>query len=241
MIRLFVGYDPREAIAYHAFCHSVIEHSSLPLSITPLALNTLTGGYVEGHTDGSNEFIYSRFLVPYLCNFSGWAIFADGDMLCMEDIAQLWDMRDPTKAVQVVKHDYKTCENVKYLGASNEDYERKNWSSVIIWNCNHPANKALTPDFVAEQTGSFLHRFMWVDAYGDDLIGGLPVDWNWLAIEYPELRRHMPKLVHYTLGTPCFFGYHNRDFSDAWYENLNRMLHVPDCVGISWVNRRNLV
>lgn len=233
MIRLFVGYDSREAVAYHTFCHSVIERSSAPISITPLALRNLSD-YTEGHTDGSNDFIYSRFLVPYLCNFSGWAVFADGDMLCLSDIAELWDLRDPTKAVQVVQHDYQTCEKTKYLGAKNEDYPRKNWSSVIIWNCNHPANRVLTPEFVAGQTGAFLHRFGWVEDFS---IGELPVDWNWLAIEYPELKRHMPKLVHYTLGTPCFEGYHNRDFAKRWYEELGQMLSVPegDALGFDWL------
>lgn len=230
MIRLFVGFDPREAVAYHTFCQSVIARCSMPVAFTPLALNNLAGGYVEGHTDGSNEFIYSRFLVPYLCNFQGYAIFADGDMLCLEDLAELWDQRDPNKAVQVVHHDYQTTESVKYLGAKNEDYPRKNWSSVIIWNCGHPANKVLTPEFVAAQSGKYLHRFMWVDAYGDDLIGGISMRWNWLAIEYPELKHALLSLVHYTLGTPCFEGYHDRDFADLWYKELRQMLSVPDGV-----------
>jgi hypothetical protein len=227
MIRLFVGFDPREAVAYHTFCQSVIARCSMPVAFTPLALNNLAGGYVEGHTDGSNEFIYSRFLVPYLCNFQGYAIFADGDMLCLEDLAQLWDMRDPNKAVQVVKHDYLTCERTKYLRAKNEDYPRKNWSSVIIWNCGHPDNACLTPEYVAASTGPHLHRFAWLD---DSVVGDLPVDWNWLAIEYPELKRHMPKLVHYTLGAPCFEGYHDRDFAEVWYKELRQMLSVPDGV-----------
>lgn len=234
MIRLFVGFDPREAVAYHTFCQSVIARCSMPVAFTPLALNNLAGGYVEGHTDGSNEFIYSRFLVPYLCNFQGYAIFADGDMLCLDDLAELWDMRDPNKAVQVVQHDYQTCEHTKYLGAKNEDYPKKNWSSVIIWNCGHPANKVLTPDFVASQSGSFLHRFGWVEDFS---VGALDVTWNWLAIEYPLLKHQLPNLVHYTLGTPCFEGYHDRDFALLWYNELRRMLSVPEGngLGIDWL------
>lgn len=234
MIRLFVGFDPREAVAYHTFCQSVIARCSMPVAFTPLALNNLAGGYVEGHTDGSNEFIYSRFLVPYLCNFQGYAIFADGDMLCLDDLAELWDMRDPNKAVQVVHHKYETCEPVKYLGAKNEDYPRKNWSSVIIWNCGHPDNACLTPEYVAASTGSHLHRFAWLD---DSVVGGLPITWNWLAIEYPELKHVEPGIIHYTLGTPCFKGYHDRDFAQVWYKELRRMLSVPEAedLGIDWL------
>src|SRR6056300_842052 len=106
-IRLVVGFDQREAVAFHTFTQSIIEKSSLPLAITPLALQNL-GGYTETHSDGSNTFIYSRFLTPWLMGFAGWAVFADGDMICMDDMAKLWALRDDTKAVLVVKHDYKT-------------------------------------------------------------------------------------------------------------------------------------
>lgn len=224
MIRLFVGYDPREAVAFDVFVASVIQRSSLPVSITPLALNNLRQGYAEAHTDGSNDFIYSRFLVPSLCNFNGWAIFADGDMLCQADLAELWASRDPSKAVQVVKHDYKTKHPVKYLGAKNEDYPRKNWSSVILWNCGHPANQRLQPDFIESCTGSFLHRFSWLD---DLLVGELEPTWNWLVGEYD----HNPfaKIAHFTLGTPCFQGYTDCDHADAWYHQLAKLLDVPQC------------
>ena len=126
MLDIYVGYDEREAIAYHNFCNSIIRHSTQPLSFTPLALNNVKS-YTEAHTDGSNSFIYSRFLVPYLQGYKGWALFADGDMICQDDIAKLWAMRDETKAVMVVKHDYKTKFNKKYLGNKNQDYPRKNW------------------------------------------------------------------------------------------------------------------
>lgn len=215
-IRVFVGYDPRESVAYHTFCQSVLEKASVPVSFTPLALNALKG-YSETHEDGSNAFIYSRFLTPYLCDFNGWALFADGDMICQEDIAQLWALRDESKAVMVVKHDYKTKASVKYLGNKNQNYPRKNWSSVVLWNCGSEAHRILTPDFLMQQTGAFLHRFTWLD---DGLIGELPREWNWLVTEYP----HNPeaKLLHYTLGTPCFKDYESGDCSDVWHECHNR-------------------
>lgn len=219
MIPIFVGYDKRESVAYHTFCQSVLSRASQPVQFTPLALNTLQ--YTETHTDGSNDFIYSRFLVPHLMNFNGWAIFADGDMVCQADIAELWAMRDPYKAVQVVKHDYKTRFPKKYLGAKNEDYPRKNWSSVILWNCSHYANKVLTPDFVASKSGSYLHRFEWVP---DDRIGELPDEWNWLVSEYPH--NPVAKLYHFTVGTPCFKEYSTCDHAIMWHREHEAVNHA---------------
>ena len=136
LLNIFVGFDQKEAIAYHTFVQSLIENSTIPLSITPLAENNLDH-YTEKHTDGTNQFTYSRFLVPYLMNFKGWAIFADGDMVCLSDIKILKSYFDTKKAVTVVKHNYKTKHKKKYFGQKNDDYPRKNWSSMIIWNCEH--------------------------------------------------------------------------------------------------------
>jgi len=220
MLRIFVGFDGKvEPIAYHTFCQSVIEHSSIPVSFTPLALNTLKG-YEETHKDGSNAFIYSRFLVPSLCDYKGIALFADGDMVCTGDVAELLTLADPSKAVQVVKHDYKTKHPIKYLGAKNEDYPCKNWSSVILWNCNHWQNKKLTPELIMESTGSYLHRFSWME---ERFIGDLPVEWNWLETEYVYNKE--AKLVHHTLGTPCFNDYQNSPYSNEWWNTYNRMIH----------------
>ncbi len=211
-IKIVVGFDQREAIAYHTFSQSVLEKSSLPVLFLPLSINTLKG-YKETHNDKSNDFVYSRFLTPYLNNFKGWAIFADGDMVCQSDIKELWDLRDETKALQVVMHDYKTKFNQKYLGNTNENYPRKNWSSLILWNCSHPKHKVLTPDFISSQTGKYLHRFSWLD---DEDIGELPIDWNWLAIEYSINPK--AKIIHYTLGTPCFKDYRNTEMAVTWHE-----------------------
>ena len=212
MIPVFIGYDPREAIAYHVCSNSIIRHTSTPVSTTALALNTIKE-YQETHTDGSNQFIYSRFLVPHLMNYTGWAIFIDGDMILRDDITKLWELRDETKAVMVVKHDYKTKMSEKYLGAKNDNYPRKNWSSVILWNCGHPSNAAITPAFVQQSTGAQVHRFTWLT---DDLIGELPKEWNWLDVEYDH--NVDAKLVHYTLGTPCFNEFADSgDFANEWH------------------------
>ena len=130
-VKFVVGFDAREAIAYHVFCQSVLEKTSLPVSFLPLVEQSLTN-YQEAHFDGSNRFTYSRFLTPYLMGFKGWAIFADGDMICTADLRKLVSLFDITKAVQVVKHDYITKAYVKYLGNKNENYPRKNWSSLNL-------------------------------------------------------------------------------------------------------------
>jgi lipopolysaccharide biosynthesis glycosyltransferase len=134
-------------------------------------------------------------------------------MILREDIVKLWELRDDSKAVMVVKHDYKTKMNEKYLGSKNEDYPRKNWSSVIMWNCSHPKNRILTPSFVEQATGAQLHRFSWLD---DNDIGELPKEWNWLDVEYDYNLN--AKLVHFTLGTPCFHEFAVQgSFSNEWH------------------------
>jgi lipopolysaccharide biosynthesis glycosyltransferase len=218
IIKIVVGFDQRESVAYHTFSQSIIEKSSLPVSFIPLAINTLND-YQETHLDKSNDFVYSRFLTPYLNNFKGWAIFADGDMICQADIKDLWDLKDESKALLVVKHDYQTKANQKYLGNINENYPRKNWSSLILWNCAHPKHSVLTPEFIVSQTGKYLHRFSWLD---DTDIGELPPEWNWLAIEYPDNKK--AKLIHYTLGTPCFKDYQDTEMADIWHETNQRIL-----------------
>jgi len=211
IIPVFIGYDPREAIAYHVCTNSIIRHSSQPISLTPLALQTLQG-YQETHTDGSNQFIYSRFLVPHLTQYNGWAIFMDGDMIVREDLTKLWNLRDDTKAVMVVKHSYQTKMAEKYLGAKNENYPRKNWSSVILWNCNHPSNKVVTPELIQQSTGSYLHRFSWLT---DNEIGDLPVEWNWLPDEFGP--NPNANLLHYTLGTPSFLEFTDTPMGNEWH------------------------
>ena len=213
MIDIVVGFDQREAVAYHTFCQSVISRTSQPVRFTPLVAHGL-----EGRKDGSNDFIYSRFLVPNLMGYRGWAIFADGDMVCREDIAKLWAMRDSKYAVMVAKHQYKTMFSSKYLGNKNEDYPRKNWSSLMLWNCEHPANRSLTTQVLAGASGEFLHRFQWLH---DGEIGDLPITWNWLVLEYPM--NEYAHLYHYTIGTPCFKDYKDCVHSDMWWMEYKKL------------------
>lgn len=218
MIRIYQGFDPREAIAYHVCSQSIISRASEPLSITPLALNTLKG-YHESHKDGSNDFIYSRFLVPHLQHYQGWSLYIDGDMVVNDDINNLWKLRDDRYAVMVVQHRYKTKAAEKYLGNKNELYAKKNWSSVILWNCSHPSNRTLTPEYVESATGKMLHQF---EHLKDEEIGELPVLWNWLATEYPDNK--LASLVHYTLGSMCFKEYANAPMSDLWWAEYEKAI-----------------
>lgn len=199
-LNVFVGYDHREAAAYHVFCQSVIEYASVPVNFVPLH-RPMLGGF-DGQRDGSNAFIFSRFLVPALMEFRDeLAVFVDGDMVVRGDIAELFDHHQPGKAVSVVKHDYRTKYRRKYVGTpienDNVDYPRKNWSSVMLWDCGHERNRILTPEFVRDAPGSLLHRFEWLT---DDLIGNLPEAWNKLVRE--QVEESHDKLRHYTLGIP---------------------------------------
>lgn len=221
MEKIFVGYDPREAEVMHVCMQSIMEVTNRPVSFVPLTLKSLETVYKEVHTDGSNAFIYSRFLAPYLCNFNGRALFIDGDMILRRDIGELFDMFDPDKAVQVVKHSYKTRQPIKYMGAKNEDYPRKNWSSVILWNCEHEANKRLTPDFIQNSSGKFLHRFSWLD---ENEIGELPISWNWLPDEFGA--NEEANLLHFTLGAPCFLEYSGSPMANEYNINRMKMLRV---------------
>lgn len=216
MIQIFAGYDPREAVGYHTFCASVIEHCSEPVSITPLHLGALQKVYSGGHRDGTNAFIYSRFLIPYLMKYRGFAIFMDGaDMVVRDDVAELWKLIDPFKAVQVVKHNYKTKHKRKYVGtnmeADNEDYPCKNWSSVMIINCAHYNWRGITPKTVETMPGAYLHRFEFVE---NRFIGELPMVWNWLADEYGE--NAYAKLLHWTAGIPAWPKYKDAPMADDW-------------------------
>lgn len=222
-IPIYVGYDAREAVAYHVWTQSVIERSSEPVAFIPLHAPLLQN--FDGQQDGTNAFIYSRFLVPYLCGYEGFALFVDGDMVVLDDIAKLWALRDSSKAIQVVKHDYKTKHPRKYIGTAmesdNMDYPGKNRSSVILYNCAHPKNRRLTRSLVGEAGGQFLHRFSWL---ADDDIGELPPEWNVLVGEQDA---SCASLLHYTLGVPGIKHYEHCDGADHWHRAKRNALKAP--------------
>ena len=219
--RVFIGYDPNEAVAYHVLEHSLRKHSTIPLAITPLSRNNLAPAFTRERSDNeSTEFSFSRFLVPYLCGYKGWALFMDCDMLARADIAEIAALCNPVsawyKAVYVVKHDYESRVTEKFLGAKNEMYPKKNWSSLMLFN--NVRCRKLTPEVVNEAPGSFLHRFMWTP---DDQVGDLPREWNHLVDEYHP--NPNAKNFHFTLGGPYFPKYDGCEGSDEWWDNFKEM------------------
>lgn len=220
MIKVFVGYDHSEAVSFNVLSHSIQNNSSVPVAIIPVRLSQLEGVFNRDRNAlQSTEFSFSRFLVPYLCDYEGWAIFMDCDMLVKADIKELWDQRDDRYAVQVVKHNHQPEETVKFLGAVQTKYEKKNWSSVMLFNCKKC--KALTPEYVNTASGLQLHQFKWLES--DEQIGEITNDWNHL-VGYDKYRKDA-KLVHYTTGGPYFEEYQNCDYAEDWFAYRDDMLH----------------
>ena len=223
MLRVFIGYDPRESVAYHVLAHSILRRASIPVSVAPVMLSQLHGVYTRerGPTE-STEFSLSRFLVPALSGFEGWSLFMDCDMLCRADIAALAAEigRNADKAVLVCQHDYVPKSARKFLNQVQTKYPRKNWSSLMLFN--NARCRALTPDYVNRATGLELHRFAWLQE--ERLIGALPLEWNWLVDEYEP--KADANIVHYTLGGPWFPDYKDCDYADEWREELKAMTHA---------------
>ena len=223
MIRIFIGYDPREPIAYNVLCHSIQTRASQPVSITPLMLSQLKSlMWRKRHKLQSTDFSFSRFLTPYLCKFVGWAIFMDSDMLVLDDISNLWDLRDNRFAIQCVKHNHKPIEKSKFLNQTQSTYEKKNWSSVTLFNSAKCTN--LTPDYVNTTSGLNLHRFNWLET--DSLIGELPNRWNHLVDFDPPQPISEISNLHFTTGGPYFEEYKDCGYADLWFKERDRMLHA---------------
>lgn len=229
-IRIFIGWDQREAAAWHVLAHSLTEHSSLPISITPVVLQHLPWLTRPRDPLQSTEFTYARFAVPWLCDYQGWAIFMDCDMLCVRDPAQLWryTAMPINPPVWCVQHEHTPPEGTKFLGARQTSYPRKNWSSVMLMDCSRCA--ALTPAVVNSATGAHLHRFEWLPH--PENIGRLPPRWNHL-VGWDEPRPvDELGLIHWTEGGPWLPGYEGVEHADTWREAARRaFLMGPGGVG----------
>ena len=214
-LKIFIGWDSRETEAYKVCVKSLKKYASQELDITPIVKDTLieTGEYYRPQPEaGSVEFTYTRFLVPYLTNYDGWALFIDCDFLFTRDVSELFDMTNDKYALMCAKHDYVPKNSIKMDGQKQVSYPRKNWSSCILWNCGHPANIILNPDVVSKESGAFLHRFYWLP---DESIGAIPLEWNWLEGEYDKPDTP-PAAIHFTNGGPWFENYQNTDYADLW-------------------------
>lgn len=230
VIKVFIGYDRVESVAWHTMVHSILRQSSKPVAIIPVNIGNLKDIYTrERDLKQSNEFSFTRFLVPYLCDYQGYGIFFDCDMMLRTDITEILKVLDeqPGKALYVVKHSYQPHDEIKYLNTVQYKYPRKNWSSVVLWNCGHEANRKVTPEFVNTASGLDLHRFTWLN---DDQIGGLNVRWNWLVGEYTEPPPDV-KNVHWTVGGPYFVEYQDADFAEEWFKEAARMAFCAQRLG----------
>ena len=213
---VYVGFDSRESIAYDVCRHSILARTQTPMDIKPLVLSELRERKLYWRTGdplASTEFTYTRFLVPALAGYTGWALYCDCDFLWLADIKDLIALADNRFAAMCVPHDHRPTEAMKMDGRVQTLYPRKNWSSLILYNCGHPANKALTPEVVNRESGSFLHRFSWLK---DEEIGAIPETWNWLEGWSTKLAGSHPNVVHYTRGGPWFDEWKNVDYGDLW-------------------------
>lgn len=233
---VWIGWDPREAAAFAVARSSCRRHLNLPIPIYGLVLDDLkaNGLYtrpmeyrpsaadkpimwdVVSDAPMSTQHANARFFVPMLAK-TGWALFCDGDVLFRGNVARLFEGLDPGKAVCCVHHRHEPEPGTKMDGQVQTRYGRKNWSSVIAFNCDHPANKALTLDVLNNTPGRDLHRFFWL---ADCDIGELSPKWNWLVghTKAPV----DPHVVHFTDGVPDMPGYESVDFADEWRAELRR-------------------
>lgn len=218
MKKIFIGYDRREVPAYNACIKSIKDNSNEEINIIQLNTGELRKSNIYTRDKdplSSTEFTFSRFLVPYLSNYTGWALFCDCDFIFLDDIQSLLSLADDRYAVMCVQHDYSPTSKIKMDGKIQHLYPRKNWSSLVLWNCSHPSNKMLTPSVINTQTGQYLHRFSWL---ADDEIGSIPLQWNWLVGWYQEPRDGSPKALHFTEGGPWFEGFEDCEYSNYYYK-----------------------
>lgn len=216
-MKVFVGWDAREQLAWHVCVASIMRHASKPLEILPVMRSQLGGIFTRPRAaDESTEFAISRFLAPALSRYEGFSIFVDCDFLCRTDLARL--SFDPGKAVSVVKHDYRPAQRVKMDGQVQTAYPRKNWSSFIVFN--NEKCRDLTPSVVNEASGTYLHRFQWV---ADEQIGSIPKTMNYLVGEENQTTEP-PAMIHWTNGGPWMEEYADVEYAELWRAERDHML-----------------
>ena len=191
-----VGFDSRHREMYD-LCTGSIQHYCKDAVIKPNTARTIPAYDRPSKDNESTTFVYSRFYIPYCSFWSGWAIFCDGDFLWQDDVNLLWEQRDDRYAVMVCKHNYESKIKTKAFGHVQENFPRKNWSSLIMWNCAHPSNQVLTPEYCNSAEPKQLHRFLHLQ---DKEIGGLDLRWNWLVDEYDYTES--AGALHFTNGGP---------------------------------------
>jgi lipopolysaccharide biosynthesis glycosyltransferase len=224
--KIYIGWDSREDIAYQACKQSIIDTASVNVDIVPLKQKNLREKGVywrEKDKLASTEFTFTRFLLPELTEFTGWALFIDCDFIALDDVKKLFDQKDDKYAVMCAKHDYTPKVGTKMDGKQQHQYPRKNWSSMMLINCGHPSNANLTSELVNDEdiTGAYLHRFSWLK---DEEVGEISHEWNWLVGWYNEPEDGTPKFLHYTEGGPWFPEYYDCEYSNEYYKNERKFL-----------------
>lgn len=236
-LKIYLGYDPREELAYEVAEYSIQRHSKEPVDIIKLSLDSVSNiltrpiETIMNEDNGveqlwcpissapmSTEFAISRFCVPFLQK-TGWALFADSDIVLLDDISKLFDLLDDKYAVMVVKHKHEPTEQYHDAGRLQTFYKRKNWSSVVLWNCSHPSHKKFGLHELNKLAGRDLHSFYWLK---DEEIGELSQEWNFL-VGVNEGKLEDQKLLHYTNGTPAFDGYEKQHTDYVWDKELEKL------------------
>lgn len=218
-INIYIGLDEPHLETFDVCKYSILEkNKKYNINIQPINYNTVKEYDREKDQYESTQFAFARFFAPYLSGFKGISIFLDGDFLLLESIDKLLDLYNPKYALQCCQHDYIPKESVKMGGKKQAAWPRKNWSSLMIINNEHPKNKTLTPTTINNQSGAFLHRFKWLD---DAEIGSLPLQWNWLVNWYTEPDDGYPLAIHYTEGGPWLKEYEDCEYSDLWKKTFD--------------------
>ncbi|WP_415286587.1 glycosyltransferase [Candidatus Pelagibacter sp. Uisw_104] len=215
--KIYIGFDSKESKASEVCEFSLKKNSDSYLDIKHIKIDEMRKKNIYQREDdklGSTEFTFTRFLVPFLENYKGWALFCDSDFLWLSDVNELFSSCDNRYAIMCVHHDYKPINNIKKIGKSQHYYPRKNWSSMVLWNCSHPSNKVVTPNLINTQSGKFMHRFGWLK---DQEIGEINHEWNWLIDWYKEPLDGKPKALHFTEGGPWLGSqYDKKEYSNIW-------------------------
>lgn len=223
ILNIFIGYDSAAPVLYNVAQHSIHSRTKSQCIVRPLILNQLKTIYSRSpHQLASTEFSFSRFLVPYLSGYQGWSLFMDNDVVVLDDIQNIFDLADDAFSVMCVKHEHEPKDTKKFLGKTQTSYEKKNWSSFLLFN--NSKCKALTPEYVENASGLELHQFHWLDA--EDLIGSIPISWNYLAgYSNKGLSKDDIQMIHYTDGAPCYDGYEDSEDSEIWLKEKESMIN----------------
>ena len=221
-LNVYIGFDSSnygQELAYEVCKRSIEKNTRHDITIHKLVKSDLVNRniFTRNDTDGSTEFTYTRFLVPYLNNYEGYALFCDSDFLWECDINELFEnFSNPKYALACVKHTYSKCKCPNKMDNKVQEwYPRKNWSSLMLFNCSHSSTRNLSLENVNNKSAKWLHRMEWCKDYK---ILEIPKSYNYLVGYYDD--EHI-KALHFTDGGPWYPKYKNVLYADRWIKYLN--------------------